>query len=410
MKLGTASFLVAVIAIFSIGVEVEAAAGDTPSGLNPISYPLGGNVDAGSPVTITWQPSTPGTVTIHALKGNPDNLNDLGPIVANIANSGSFVWNVPKTFEDSSTMGAGNKYGLKIIDDATGKFEYSPPFDMTVPGSTFGGAATSSKTSSGVPTTTAAKETASTSAAASATTTARTSTPVSISTSTTKGASEVRSEPTETASPTESSSAGGILGGGGGGGGGFNLEKLPDLHLIFAASGAGVAGLIVIIVIAAVWARIRSDKKKAEYYNPKSFRDRRSHLEAETPITRGHHSRLSSTSSFGDGARASEVFSLHSRSPPPPPPMPTVPPQLRNPPPALGPPLVPPGPSPPPGPHTTQIPLSPPPPISPLPTALMMMPRNPSYSADFPFPGQPCAPYAPRVYTPARANFETHAL
>lgn len=55
MKLGTVSFLVAVIAIFSIGVEVEAAADDTPSGLNPITYPLGGNVDAGSPVTITWQ-------------------------------------------------------------------------------------------------------------------------------------------------------------------------------------------------------------------------------------------------------------------------------------------------------------------------------------------------------------------
>ena len=55
MKLGTVSFLVTVIAIFSIGVEVEAAADDTPSGLNPISYPLGGNVDAGSPVTITWQ-------------------------------------------------------------------------------------------------------------------------------------------------------------------------------------------------------------------------------------------------------------------------------------------------------------------------------------------------------------------
>ncbi|RPA96823.1 hypothetical protein L873DRAFT_1810924 [Choiromyces venosus 120613-1] len=54
MKLGTVSFLVAVIAIFSIGTEVEAA-GDKPSGLNPISYPLGGNVNAGGPVTITWQ-------------------------------------------------------------------------------------------------------------------------------------------------------------------------------------------------------------------------------------------------------------------------------------------------------------------------------------------------------------------
>ncbi|CUS11567.1 unnamed protein product, partial [Tuber aestivum] len=399
MKLGTVSFLLAVTAVFSIGVEVEAADDDKPSGLNPISYPLGGNVNAGSPVTITWQPSTPGTVTIHALKGPPDNLNDLGPIVlAKISNSGSFVWNVPKTFEDSATMGAGNKYGLKIIDDATGKFEYSPPFDMTVPGSTFGDTAAGAKTSSEVHITTAAKESASTIA------------PASISASATKETSDVESRSTGTTEPTESS-AGGILGGGGGGGR-FNLKKLPDLGLIFAASGAGVAGIIIITVIAVVWARIRRDRKKAGYYNPKSFRDRRSHLEAETPIIRAHHRRMSSTSSFGDGARASEVFSMHNRSPPPPPPpplMPTAPPLLRNPPPRLGPPLVPPGPSPPSGPQARQIPLSPPPPISPLPTALLT-PRNPSYSVDFPFPSQPCAPYAPRVHTPAGANFETHAL
>jgi len=295
-------------------------------------------------------------------------------------------------------MGTGNKYGFKIIDDATGKFEYSPPFDMTVPGSTYGGA----KTSTGVPTVTS-KESASASAPVSAATAAGTSAPASV----TKETSDVGSKSTGASSPTESSSAGGILGGGGGGG--FGLEKMPDLHLIFAASGAGVAGLIIIIVIAAVWARIRSDKKKAEYYNPNSFRDRRSHLEAETPITGAYHRRLSSTSSFGDGARPSDVFSIHNRSPSPPPPMPTVPPRLRNPPPALGPPLVPPGPSPPPGPQTTRIPRSPPLPISPIPTALTM-PRNPPYPAAFPFPSQPCAPYAPRVYTPVRANFETHAL
>ncbi|PWW78028.1 hypothetical protein C7212DRAFT_276831 [Tuber magnatum] len=394
MKLGTVSFLVAAIAIFSVGIEVEAAGNDKPSGLNPISYPLGGNVNAGSSVTITWQPSTPGTVTIHALKGPPDNLNDLGPIAAKIDNSGSFVWNVPKTFEDSATMDAGNKYGLKIIDDATGKFEYSPPFDMTVPGSTFGDKAAGAKTSAEAPTATAAKEGASTAALTTA--------PASISASAAQETSEVESE---TAEPTGSSSAGGILGGGGS----FNLKKLPDLGLIFAASGAGVAGLIIIIVIAVVWARVRSDRKKAGYYNPKSFRDRRSHLEAETPIVRAYHRRLSSTSSFGDGARPSEVFSMHNRSPSPPPPMPAAPPQLRNPPPRLGPTLVSPGPSPPPGPQTRQIPLSPPPPISPLPTALVT-PRNPSYPTDFPFPSQPRAPYAPRVYTPVGANFETHAL
>ncbi|RPA96822.1 hypothetical protein L873DRAFT_1810923 [Choiromyces venosus 120613-1] len=304
-------------------------------------------------------------------------------------------------------MAAGTKYGLKIIDDATGKFEYSPPFDMTVPGSIFDGAA--AKPSGEAPTASTPKQAAPTAAPTSAAAVAGTTAPASVSASATKETSEEKSKPTETAEATSSSSAGGLLGGGGGGGGSFSLENMPDLGLIFAASGAGVAGLIIIIVIAAVWARIHRDKKKAGYYDPKSFRDRRSHLEAETPMTRAYHRRLSSTSSFGDGARPSEVFSMHNRSPSPPLPMPTAPPRLRNPPPPLGPPLVSPGPSPPPGLQTTQVPLSLPPPISPLPTALMI-PRNPSYSANLPFPSQACAPYALRVYTPVGTNSETHAL
>lgn len=149
--------------------------------------------------------------------------------------------------------------------------------------------------------------------------------------------------------------------------------NLPDLHLIFAASGAGVAALIVIVVVSVVWYRIRADRKKAAYYNPKSFRDRRSHLEAETPIARGYHRRLSSTSSFGDGATPEEVFAMSvresrgSRE--------SLPPQLRNPPPPLGPTLV--------------------PPVPPIPVVL----RAPVAVA-VPVQGV-CVPYAPRVYTPA---------
>jgi hypothetical protein len=281
------------------------------------------------------------------------------------------VWNVPKTFEDSSTMGSGKKYGLKIVDDLTGKFEYSPPFDMTVPSSTFGGAASASK-------------------------------PTATSISEQRDISDSEDSEAETLeSPAKGAPS--IIGSTG------SLSQIPDLGLIFGAAGAGVGGLIVIIVIVAVYLRIRSDRKKAEYHNPRSFRDRRSVLEAETPIVRGHHRRISSSSSFGDGARPSQVFSFSpraiARSPSPPPPLPTQRaiaiasdlPQLRNPPPRLGPPLVPPG-------------CSPPPPMSPPAAVIANRPSVTPLSFAIPAELYAGAPYAPRVYTPMQDQFENHPL
>ncbi|PWW73745.1 hypothetical protein C7212DRAFT_284131 [Tuber magnatum] len=121
------------------------------SGGNAITYPLGGSLDANVPLTITWTPTTKGTITINLLKGPPNNLVDLGPILiwclASINNAGTFTWNVPNSLQDSGSMPKGDRYGFKIIDDGTNTFEYSPPFDLSIPGSTFGGA-----TVSGAPT------------------------------------------------------------------------------------------------------------------------------------------------------------------------------------------------------------------------------------------------------------------
>ncbi|CUS12639.1 unnamed protein product [Tuber aestivum] len=129
----------------AIGAFAQGANGE-----NAITYPLGGSLDANVPLTITWTPTSKGTVTIKLLKGPPSNLVDLGPIAgkSSINNDGTFIWSIPSSLQDSGSMPKGDRYGFKIIDDATNTFDYSPPFDLSIPGSTFGGAA-----ASGTPTT-----------------------------------------------------------------------------------------------------------------------------------------------------------------------------------------------------------------------------------------------------------------
>ncbi|KAH0614627.1 uncharacterized protein H6S33_000263 [Morchella sextelata] len=415
MQLSLSSFYlwVAVFSAFSI---LAAADGVETNGQNPITYPLLGDlVDAGNPVTITWKPTTSGTITLHILKGPPDNLSDLGAIVVAAPNSGSYTWTVPSDYEDSSKMPVGDKYGIQIIDDLTGTYEYSPPFDMSVP------APVTSSTSKSPETTTATSQPA---AETSTTLPGKdTTTPTSVFSETPTGISNAKEakgvaggeDPAAITSASQSTASTSSL---------LNSDKdltaVPDLGLIFGAASAGVGGLIIIIVIAAVWARVRSDKKKADYYG-KSFRDRRSAF--DSPSTR--HSRSSSSSSFGD-RRASQLFNYprlqrllssrtlnrgpstrlrrglssrgahHGRSSPPPPipMMPTI--KLKNPPPPLR------------GPlqvvnrHTMHsIPDSPPPPLTPLPIAMTRGPPEPLNLGL-----QTHQPYKPRVYTPIRSGFE----
>lgn len=312
-------------------------------------------------------------------------------------------------------MPEGDKYGIQIIDDLTGTFEYSPPFDMSVP------APVTSTTSKSPETTTAtsqpAAETSTTLPGKDTTTptSVLSETPIEISNAKeAKGVAGADNPAVITLASQSAASTSSLLNSD------KDLTAVPDLGLIFGAASAGVGGLIIIIVIAAVWARVRSDKKKADYYG-KSFRDRRSAF--DSPST--HHSRSSSSSSFGD-RRASQLFNYprlqrllssrtlnrgpstrlrrglssrgahHGRSSPPPPipMMPTI--KLKNPPPPLR------------GPlqvvnrHTMHsIPDSPPPPLTPLPIAMTRGPPEPLNLGL-----QTHQPYKPRVYTPITSGFE----
>jgi len=102
-----------------------------PSG-NPISRPLNEVVPACKPFTITWTPTTPNTVSVLLLKGPSTNVVKFGPSIAEgISNSGSLVWTPPSTL-DATTGPTG--YGIQLIDDVTGQYQYSTQFGISKDG------------------------------------------------------------------------------------------------------------------------------------------------------------------------------------------------------------------------------------------------------------------------------------
>jgi hypothetical protein len=78
---------------------------------------------------ITWQPTTPNTVSVLLLKGPSTNVVKFGPSLAEgISNSGTFSWTPASDLEATSGP---NGYGIQIIDDVTGQYQYSTQFGIS---------------------------------------------------------------------------------------------------------------------------------------------------------------------------------------------------------------------------------------------------------------------------------------
>jgi hypothetical protein len=77
--------------------------------------------------TIKWTPTTPNAVSILLLRGPSENVVPLGaPLAEGIANSGSFSWTPSSSLEADTTH-----YGLQLIDDITGQYQYSTQFGIS---------------------------------------------------------------------------------------------------------------------------------------------------------------------------------------------------------------------------------------------------------------------------------------
>lgn len=102
--------------------------GDAPKG-NPISQPgLNSIVPVDKGFTITWEPTTDGTVSLVLLKGPADNLIPVYAIAEKIENSGTYDWNPKKTLEPSE---GAKGYGIQLIDDKTGQYQYTTQFGIS---------------------------------------------------------------------------------------------------------------------------------------------------------------------------------------------------------------------------------------------------------------------------------------
>lgn len=115
-------------AVLGLASAYTQAVGDTPSG-NPISKPgLGEMVAVGTPYTISWNPTTAGTVTLVLLRGPSTNVVPLYPLAETIENTGVYVWTPSIALEPDTTH-----YGIKLIVDATGQYQYTTQFGISNP-------------------------------------------------------------------------------------------------------------------------------------------------------------------------------------------------------------------------------------------------------------------------------------
>ena len=86
----------------------------------------------GEPFDIRWEPTTKGTVTFVLHSGPSSNaLEPLYALVEGVPNNGLYTWTPKNKLQD--TNGEDEGYGLMIIDDATGKFQWSMPFGIENP-------------------------------------------------------------------------------------------------------------------------------------------------------------------------------------------------------------------------------------------------------------------------------------
>lgn len=100
--------------------------------------------------TITWEPTTPNTISLILLRGPSSNVVPISTIVTGITNSGSYAWIPVITLQADTT-----RYGIQLIHDVTGQYQYSTQFGIGE-GSNCDGVATpsSSANSSSTPSST----------------------------------------------------------------------------------------------------------------------------------------------------------------------------------------------------------------------------------------------------------------
>ncbi|KAK1139100.1 hypothetical protein N8T08_001286 [Aspergillus melleus] len=153
---------------------------------NPFNIPKDGySFKTGEPTTLTWAPTTEGTVTLRLQWGGVLTPNSGTAIAKSISNSGSFTWTPP------SDLAAQPDYTVEIIsDDDTSEVNYLPRFVVagaTVHTTKSSTTSTASATTSTEASTTTSSEEKTTSTSSASKTNTKTETPTTLSTATSTG-------------------------------------------------------------------------------------------------------------------------------------------------------------------------------------------------------------------------------
>jgi len=118
----------ALAAAFTAVSAVTPPVGD-PKGNAIVKPTLNELVPVGKPYTITWIPDTPGTVSLLLLRGPSTNVVPIGaPIAEGIENTGTYTWTPGPELEPDTA-----RYGIQLIVDATGQYQYSTQFGISNP-------------------------------------------------------------------------------------------------------------------------------------------------------------------------------------------------------------------------------------------------------------------------------------
>ena len=110
------------------GSTCNQAAGKQISGLAVTSPDTSTGPTLGKSFEIKWNPtSSYKTVSILLLKGPSSNVVPFSCIANAVPNSGSYSWSVPSSGIDAQSTG----YGIQIIADGSGDFQYSTQFGIS---------------------------------------------------------------------------------------------------------------------------------------------------------------------------------------------------------------------------------------------------------------------------------------
>ncbi|MCJ1378876.1 hypothetical protein MMC17_001975 [Xylographa soralifera] len=83
-------------------------------------------VPAGAPFNVTWNPTTNGTVDLVLCHGPASNCVDLFAVATNIPNTGSYLWSPSLSIQPDTSH-----YGIQLIVDATGAYQYTDQFGIS---------------------------------------------------------------------------------------------------------------------------------------------------------------------------------------------------------------------------------------------------------------------------------------